>query len=58
MRATATQQCVDRGFARALDFTLGNEPGGQFCSYAKGKYGCDPSCSGCDTMATVTCATP
>ena len=56
---TATNQCNLRGFVKATDFTLGGEPGGLFCAYSEtnGTYGCDPSCSGCDTMQTVTCTT-
>jgi hypothetical protein len=56
--ATATKQCQDRSFARATAFTIGGEPGGDFCSYASGSYHCDGSCSGCDMMLTITCATP
>jgi hypothetical protein len=54
---TATEQCVVRGYLKATDFTIGGEPGGLFCVYvpANATYGCDPSCSGCDVMKTVTC---
>jgi hypothetical protein len=56
--ATASKQCVDRGFARATDFTIGGEPGGDFCTYVSGQYSCDSSCSGCDEMLTVVCTKP
>lgn len=55
---TASKQCSDRGFARAIDFTIGDQPGGQFCSWNGASYGCDMSCSGCNTMTTVMCAKP
>jgi hypothetical protein len=54
-RPTADKQCVDRGFTHALDFTIGGEPGGRFCVFSNGTYGCDGSCSGCNIMKTVTC---
>jgi hypothetical protein len=57
---TADKQCRDRGFARATDFSIGGQPGGRFCSYDydHNSYGCDGSCSGCNTMKTVTCVKP
>lgn len=55
---TATKQCIDRGFARATDFTIGGQPGGRFCSYSGTAYGCDSSCDGCNVMKTITCVTP
>lgn len=57
---TADKQCLDRGFARALDITIGGQPGGRFCSWdPNGKqYACDPGCSGCNLMASVTCEKP
>jgi hypothetical protein len=56
---TASKQCVDHGFARATDFTMiAKKPGGKFCSFKNSAYGCDSSCSGCNPMETITCATP
>jgi hypothetical protein len=55
--ATATKQCLGHGFTRATDFTLANkQPGGKFCSFKSGSYGCDNSCSGCNPIDTITCA--
>jgi hypothetical protein len=55
--ATATKQCIGHGFARATDFTLADkQPGGKFCSFKSGSYGCDNSCSGCNAIDTITCA--
>jgi hypothetical protein len=55
---TATEQCVVRGFPRAIDFTIGGQPGGDFCVYEASKYSCDSSCDGCDTMKTIACERP
>jgi hypothetical protein len=55
---TATEQCVDRGFGRATDFTIGGQPGGRFCTFTGGTYGCDSSCDGCNVMTTITCVKP
>ena len=55
---TATEQCVVRAFTHALDFTIGGQPGGKFCVFKSGKYSCDSSCDGCNTMQTITCAKP
>ena len=53
---TAHKQCKDRAFVRAIDFTIGDQPGGRFCAFGSGgAYGCDQSCDGCNTMATVIC---
>jgi hypothetical protein len=56
--STATKQCVDRGFARALEFSIGDQPGGRFCSYTGADWGCDDDCDGCNIMTTVLCEKP
>lgn len=55
---TATAQCVKRAFVEATGFTIGGRPGGRFCSYRNGAYGCDPGCDSCNVMATITCKKP
>lgn len=56
--ATATKQCEVHAFARAVDFTIGGQPGGRFCDWNGTAYGCDSSCDGCNVMTSVTCTTP
>ncbi len=55
---TATKQCMDRGFARATDFTIGGQPGGRFCNWNGTSYECDTSCDSCNIMKTVMCVKP
>lgn len=52
---TATKLCQNRGFTSMVDWTIGGQPGGAFCSFNGGTYGCDPSCSGCNVITNVTC---
>lgn len=56
-RDTTDYLCKQRGNTAMVSFTLGGQPGGRFCAYnaAAAAWGCDPSCSGCNTVATVTC---
>lgn len=56
---TADKLCRDRGFARASDFTIvDEEPGGRFCTWRGTAWGCDPSCSSCNPIASATCVSP
>jgi hypothetical protein len=52
---TAAKVCLDRGYASASSYTIGAIVAGRYCWYESGSYACDPSCSTCNRMLTVTC---
>lgn len=59
--ATADKLCTDHGFPRSLSFTISDtQPGGKFCRFnpTTMQFGCDPSCSSCNPMDSVTCSNP
>lgn len=52
---TALKLCNDLGFPKLVDWTIGGQPGGMFCSFNGGVFGCDSSCSSCNIITGVTC---
>jgi hypothetical protein len=54
-RLTARKVCADKGYSVFIDYTLGGQPGGKFCGWSGSAWGCDPSCSGCNAMTTISC---
>ncbi len=58
---TADKICTTHMFPRALSYTISSQqPGGRFCSYdaTTMAFACDPSCSGCNAIDSVTCSNP
>jgi hypothetical protein len=54
--STATKLCVERGRPTLMSYTIGSAmPGGKFCWFEGGAASCDPNCTGCNLLLTVTC---
>ncbi len=59
--ANSAWLCAKLGFPRWLSFTISSSrPGGRFCTWTAVamQFVCDPSCSGCNPIDSVTCSNP
>jgi hypothetical protein len=57
--ANSAKLCADHTLPHVVDFTISQtQPGGKFCTFDPGamQFNCDPSCSGCNPIDSVTCS--
>jgi len=58
-QVTLDYLCSQNNYSVAINFTIStSQPGGRYCSRVNGGWTCDPSCSGCNPVTSVTCSSP